>query len=234
MKAFFQLHSDLPREGPGEAADVAWAVERAGATTAARVLDAGCGPGADLAALLAAMPDARITGIDGQSHFIEAARRAHPDAARLDLQVGDMTAAKGPFDFIWCAGALYFLGLETGLRTFREKLGQGGAIAFSEPCYFTQDPSPGAKAFWAGEDVEIRDEDRVVAAVENTGFEVLGTRRLSDAAWEAYYTPMDARIAKLRPGASPELSAVLDDGLAEAAGWRAHRAETGCLLVVAR
>lgn len=43
--AFFALHRDLPREGPGEAADVAWALEVAGVAPGARVADAGCGPG---------------------------------------------------------------------------------------------------------------------------------------------------------------------------------------------
>ncbi|MFC6759581.1 hypothetical protein ACFQFQ_08945 [Sulfitobacter porphyrae] len=46
MTAFYQLHRDLPREGPGEAADVAWATALADLAPVARVADVACGPGA--------------------------------------------------------------------------------------------------------------------------------------------------------------------------------------------
>ncbi|KMW57524.1 hypothetical protein AIOL_002489 [Candidatus Rhodobacter oscarellae] len=72
--------------------------------------------------------------------------------------------------------------------------------------------------------------DRVAAA----GYETVATRRVSDQAWEAYYDPIDARIALLRPGASEELAAVLDEAEREAALWRAHSHETGYLLSVVR
>jgi hypothetical protein len=45
---------------------------------------------------------------------------------------------------------------------------------------------------------------------------------------------MEARIARLRPGADAALSQVLDMAEAEIAGWRAHRHETGYLLSVVR
>jgi len=47
--AFFTLHSDVPREGPGDAASLHWAMELAGVKSDARILDAGCGQWADAA-----------------------------------------------------------------------------------------------------------------------------------------------------------------------------------------
>jgi|GEM_PF-4683729 len=49
--AFFTVHRDLDREGPGEAADVHWALDVAGTPEDARILDAACGPGADMVTL---------------------------------------------------------------------------------------------------------------------------------------------------------------------------------------
>ena len=46
--AFFTVHCDLPREGPGEAADVLWALGHLNAGGPLDVMDAACGPGADL------------------------------------------------------------------------------------------------------------------------------------------------------------------------------------------
>ncbi|HBB84928.1 MAG TPA: class I SAM-dependent methyltransferase, partial [Sulfitobacter sp.] len=45
MTAFFTLHRDLPREGPGEPADVNWAVEQGDLPARAEIADVACGPG---------------------------------------------------------------------------------------------------------------------------------------------------------------------------------------------
>ena len=74
----------------------------------------------------------------------------------------------------------------------------------------------------------------IEVAVASAGFDTLASRPLSDAAWEAYYAPMEARIAALRPTADAELLAVLDEGEQEISGWRAHREETGYWLSVVK
>ena len=73
LSPFFQLHSDLPREGPGSADDVRWALSVTG--PAARVCDVACGPGADTVVLAEALPDARIDAMDAQAHFVAEAQR---------------------------------------------------------------------------------------------------------------------------------------------------------------
>jgi len=231
---FFTLHADLPREGPGETADVAWAAEVAGLKPDARVLDAASGPGGDLGALLRAAPKGHVTAIDKHAPFIDAARARWGKDKRVSLLTGDMTAPDGPFDLIWCAGAVYFLGIEAALAAWRGKLAANGHIAFSEPCYFTETPSYGARALWEGEGVTVTDEAGIRARIAAAGYDTLATRRLSDIAWESYYRPMEARIAALRSKADKRLAAVLDDAEAEIAAWRAHRGETGYLLAVVR
>jgi SAM-dependent methyltransferase len=231
---FFTLHADLPREGPGETADVAWAAEVAGLRPDAQVLDAASGPGGDLGALLRAAPKGHVSAIDKHAPFIDAASARWGKDKRVTLLTGDMTAPNGPFDLIWCAGAVYFLGIEAALAAWRGKLAPGGTIAFSEPCYFTDTPSDGARALWEGEGVTVTDEAGIRARITAAGYDTLASRRLSDIAWESYYRPMEARIAALRPKADARLAAVLDDAEAEIAAWRAHRTETGYLLAVVR
>jgi SAM-dependent methyltransferase len=233
-ESFFTLHADLPREGPGETADVAWAAEVAGLRPDARVLDAASGPGGDLGALLRAAPEGHVTAIDLHAPFIDAARARWGKDKRVTLEVGDMTAPRGPFDLIWCAGAVYFLGVEAALSAWRGALADGGVVAFSEPCYFTDPPSDGARAFWQGEGVQVMGEDGIRARIAAAGFETLATRPLSDIAWESYYRPVMARVEELRPSAPPALAKVLAETQAEYDAWRANRAETGYLLCVVR
>ncbi|NBE08519.1 class I SAM-dependent methyltransferase [Paragemmobacter ruber] len=233
--SFFTVHSDLPREGPGEAGDVAWALALAGVPEGAAICDAGAGSGGDVAALLA-LPGARVLAIDSHPGFVAQMRARFAGEARVVVEEADMAALArhpaGPFDLIWCAGALYFLGLEAGLARMAGALKPGGVLAFSEPCVFVDAPSKAAVGFWEG--YPARDAAGIGAAVAAAGYESLGARALGDAAWEAYYGPMEARIAALRPGADAALTAMLEVCAAEAALWRWVRGETGYLLTVAR
>jgi SAM-dependent methyltransferase len=233
--SFFAVHSDLPREGPGEAADVHWALTLAGVPEGAAICDAGAGAGGDVAALLA-VPGARVLAIDTHPGFVAQMRARFAGEGRVTVEAADMgTLAAhpaGPFDLIWCAGALYFLGLEAGLAAMAAALKPGGVLAFSEPCYFVAQPSEAAAGFWEG--YPARQAEGIAAAVAAAGYQGLGVRALGDAAWDAYYGPMEARIARLRPGADAALGAMLDLCAQEAALWRQVRAETGYLLTVAR
>jgi trans-aconitate methyltransferase len=226
--AFYHLYSGLPRVGPGEPADVGWALDVAGTPQGARILDAGCGPGGDTGTLLE-HPGAMVTAVDAHAPFVEELRARHPAVTAF---AGDMATAEGPFDLIWCAGALYFLGITSGLAAFRPRLAEGGAIAFSEPCHFTDTPSGEAIVFWEG--YPARTEAKLRDEVEVAGYRILATRRLSDAAWDAYYAPLTARAAALKPGAAPDLLEVIGAAEAEAALWNRVKGETGYLLVVAR
>lgn len=231
--AFFALHRDLPREGPGQAEDVHWALYTAAVPEDARIADLACGPGADTRTLAKARPGARIEAIDRVPHFVAAARIATaPWGARVTVREGDMARVTGPYDLIWCAGGLYFLGVSEGLGLWRGALASGGHVAFSEPCLPPR-PSDKARAFWA-EYPAISGIEGIRARVAAASYRVLGERLVIGAAFRDYYEPMARRIALLRPGAAPELSAVLDGAEAEIARWRAAPDDIAyALLVVA-
>ncbi len=232
-EAFLAFQQSLPRQGPGDRATQAFALRLLGAGRDQRICDAGCGTGADIAGLLDWAPGGSVLAIDTQPGFIEAAAKRHAGDPRVTARVMDMGTLTGPFDLIWCAGALYFLGLEQGLGLFHAALAPEGAVVFSHPAFFTDTPSEAARAFWDGEETEIHGSAALLDIVRAAGFDVLDATALPDAAWEAYYSPMEARIAKLRPGAGAELTSVLDAAAAETAAWRAVRSETGYLQVVA-
>jgi len=232
-EAFFTLHRDLPREGPGEAADVAWATALAGLRIDAEIADIACGPGADIAALLQSAPKSHVTALDKTQHFVAAARATWRDDPRVMVLQADMARIMNDYDLIWCAGAVYFLGITEALSAWRKSLKPGGVVAFSEPCWFTPNPSHAATKAWADYPA-MTDAAGIHERVAAAGYTVLGTRQLSDTAWEAYYTPLEHRLKTLQMGASPALAQTLADHAAEIATWRAHRAEFGYQLTVAR
>jgi trans-aconitate methyltransferase len=230
-EAFLTLYSDLAREGPGAPADLGWALSVAATPAQARIMDAGCGSGADTLTLAKERPRARIEAVDKIAQFVEAAkRRTAPFGDRVQVRQGDMAQLQGPYDLIWCAGAIYFLGVTEGLRAWRPALAPGGAVAFSEPCLLPR-PSDAARAFWA-EYPQITDVAGIRGRVADAGFRVLGEQMQIGDAWEAYYIPMARRIAALRPGATGALAEALDAAEAEIARWRAAPSEIAYALMV--
>jgi hypothetical protein len=148
-----------------------------------------------------------------------------------------MAKLDGPYDLIWCAGAIYFLGVEAALRHWKDALAEGGAVAFTAPVMFTDTPSDEAVAFWQGDPVGTVEEVR--QAVAGAGYRILAERPEPDAGWEAYFavqkdriTTLRAEIAQGREGA--EMAEVLDQAEREAQQWRKLRREVGYYAVVAR
>ncbi len=232
MTAFFRLHDGLPREGPGSAADVLWATSRAATLADASILDAGCGPGGDVAALLQAAPDGHVLALDSHPGFVADLNNRFANDPRVTARCGDMMEAEGPFDLIWCAGAIYFVGVTQALQGWRSALSKGGAIAFSQACLFKPDPPAEVDALFEG--LPVGDADQIRAEIDAAGFELIDSRPVSDDGWEAYYQPQEARIAKLRPTADLALTKVLDAAEVEMSVWRAHRDHFGYLLCVVK
>ena len=232
--AFFTVHRDLPREGPGEAADVHWALSQLDLSGAVDVLDAACGPGADLVTLAEALPEARITGIEKVPQFAKSARTALARfGPRVTVKEADMTRLDHSYDLIWCAGALYFLGVTEGLQGWRSALNPGGAVAFSEPVLRNSPPDAPVLAFWE-EYPQITDLNGICDRVAAAGYAVRAHRMIIGAPWEAYYTPMQARVDMLRrqnPDAA--LRAALDENQREIDRWRAAPDQIAYALVIA-
>jgi len=208
--AFMTLYSGLPREGPGTVDSLLNVLEIADTPPLGRVLDAACGSGADTETLTRALPNAEIIGVDKQEAFIEAAKAR---GVRAEFQVGDMLWPSGVFDLIWCAGAVYFFGLETVLEAWRSHLRAGGKAAFSEVVWRGQ-PTPKAEAFWCDAYPNITTQSALTARIEACGFRVLSAEPLGRAGWEDYYAGLRANITRLQ-GQSPAMDEVIAETQAE-------------------
>ena len=226
MSDIFGLFAPLERAGPGDAASLRWALKTAGMRPDARVLDAGCGTGADLPALIAAVPQGRVVAVDTAAPFIERVRARYPG---VQAHVADMANPPGgPFDLIWSAGAVYNIGVAVALRAWAEHLAPGGRVAFSDLCWRVAEPPRAARDFWAGEGLALPDAEGLEAQVEAAGWQVLGARWLGRAGWAAYYEPLAARLADFAGD-----SALIEGFRAEIALWQAHGASYDYRLIVA-
>lgn len=202
---FFEMFSGLPRQGPGDAASTLRALALVpGVGPDTRVLDLGCGTGAQTC-VLAQNSAARFLAVDSHPPFIAVLNREAQRlgiADRVEARVGDMRRLELPsdsFDLIWCEGAVAIMGVEAALRDWRRLLGPGGHFAMTEVCWTKPGAPPDCVAFWAKEYPAIRDPPTLLATIRACGYETVNHFTLPPSSWwDDYYRPLQQNVTQFR------------------------------------
>lgn len=152
MKFFYTIFDALTRLGPGEDDSTKRALDdllsyrvdhcdKSPGTTRLRILDLGCGNGAQTIQL-AKQADCTILAVDNHQPFLDELRR-HAEiegvSDKIQTQLGDMcklSLEQRYFDIIWSEAALYSMGFLNGLETYHAQLVPDGLFAVSELCWF--------------------------------------------------------------------------------------------------
>ena len=239
----FELFGGLPRQGPGSAAGTRRALRLVpGVGPRTRVLDIGCGTGAQTLALAESAP-LRIVAVDIHPSFVDALNRRARGlgiAHRLRARVADMRSLDFPdaaFDLIWCEGAIYNMGVEAGLRGWHRLLRPGGHVALTEMCWRKPAPPAECAAFWSREYPAIRDTAALLEAVTACGYETVGHFPLPASAWwDDFYRPLQDSLAGFaeRHRGEPEARELAEHCRREIDIWRAHSAFYGYEFLVLR
>lgn len=202
-KIFFEIHRDLPREGPGDPESTRRAFSLLeGVPPAPRILDIGCGPGAQTL-MLAELTEGSITAIDNHRPFLHALDRKRndvEDSEKIQPVCGDMHAcpfAENAFDVIWSEGAVYIIGLADGLTTWRPYLKDHGSIAVTEISWLRPDPPSELRTYWDEAYPAMLDISGNLDIIKSCGYKTTGHFTLPDQAWDNYYGPLENRIGRL-------------------------------------
>src|SRR5512143_1497178 len=125
---FFEIHSGLPREGPGDEASTLRALRLIRDLPAApEILDVGCGPGAQTL-VLAGATKGFVTAVDNHAPFLDelrgrASRAGLAERVRaVEASMFELPFEDAAFDLIWSEGAIYQMGFDHGLRSWRRFL----------------------------------------------------------------------------------------------------------------
>ncbi len=239
---FFALYRDLPRYGPGCDDATRDALRRLEPVSPRpRVLDLGCGSGAQTLVLAGSLDGASVTAVDLHQPFLD---ELHVAAARAGLadrirtrcaDFGALDHPPGSVDLLWSEGAIYHLGFAGGLQRWRARLAPGGRAAVTELTWLTTDPPADAAAFWREAYPAMTTEAGNRAAAAEVGWVVDDTFALPASAWwESYYVPLAARIALLRPDADAALRAVIADTEREIDLWLNHGGAYGYVFYLLR
>ncbi len=221
---FFEIHADLPRQGPGNFESTKKALELAGdLPTEPHILDIACGPGMQTMDLAKLMPQARITAFDMYPPFVDELKKraeAQGCADRITAFVGDMIAPDVPetaFDLIWCEGAAYIMGVENALRSWKRFLKSGGRLALTDAVWLKSDPPVRVRQCWE-EYPGMQDLNGLRALVADCGYRLIGDFVLPpEAWWDDYYGPLEVNVARMETkyADDPSASAVIRESREE-------------------
>jgi len=184
---------DLHQQGPGSDEETLEALHMLPPLgPGARILDAGCGPGRQTL-VLARETGAELVAVDLMPPFVEeCARRARAAGLgdRVEARVGRMENVEEPdasFDLIWSEGAIYNLGFESGLATWRPLLRPEGHVAVTEVSWLVAEPSPAAVDFWREAYPGMADVESNLAGARRAGYRPIGHFPLTASSWWRYY-----------------------------------------------
>lgn len=203
-EVIYKIFTPLLQGAPGNDASTRRALHAVPVRdTVRQVLDLGVGHGRTTLTLAKALRDAHVTAVDIHAPYVEQlaghAREAGV-ADRVHALCGDMEnidIAEGSIDLIWAEGSIYVVGIERALTIWRPWLRPGGCVAFSDFVWWTNDRSNEASEFWASEYPDMATEVAIRSNAEAVGYRLVSSFRLPKEAHDAYYLPLEARVAEL-------------------------------------
>jgi len=149
--------------------------------------------------------------------------------------MGALDVPPDSVDLVWSEGAAYILGFGEALRRWRKLLASDGLLAVTECTWLTEDRPEEAQLFWQLNYPTMGSISQNFRKAEGLGLEVLDSFPLPESAWwEEYYNPLLDRIALLRPTASGELIALLDETEREIDLYRKHGHSYGYVFYILR
>ena len=244
---FMELHRGLPRQGPGSRESTRKALALIpDLPLRPRIVDIGCGPGAQTLDLLSAVDGATVVGVDDSALFLEELRQ-RADAAgvvnRVSIVQADManlpeSVNPASFHLVWSEGAAYIMGFDDALREWRRLLLPGGFIGLSELAWrgAAEDAPEPARVFFEDAYPAMRSDADNRAAFEACGYELAGSFVLPPSDWwQPYYEPLQERLASFTAERTGEVAkAVVQSARREIDIFREHGDAYGYFFYVGR
>ncbi|MCW8330851.1 MerR family transcriptional regulator [Photobacterium sp. SDRW27] len=202
MTDFNHIFDGLDRLGPGTEAETLKALRKV-PFSPQTLMEVGCGKGI-ATTVLAKNSFAMITAVDNDEPALERLTERLADAGLADrvttqcASMTDLPFEAASFDVIWAEGSAYIMGVTNAMEQWRSLLTDGGVLVISDLVWQTKNPSADVQAFWQKEYPDMTTTAKRIEQAQAAGYQVLDTFTLSEAAWKAYFMPLQTRVDALK------------------------------------
>ncbi len=202
LELIIDLHKNSERQGPGSKNDTLRALNflTFPSEKFLKVADIGCGSGGQTLTLAENL-NAQIIAVDLFQEFLDELNEnsshfgLNNKIKTLQKTMKDLPFEDEEFDVIWSEGAIYNIGFEKGIKTWKNYLKHGGYLAVSEITWITATRPIEIEDFWEKEYPEIDKASNKIKLLEDNGFSLAGYFYLSEDSWiRNYYKPMQERF----------------------------------------
>jgi len=204
LDIFFEIHQDLPREGPGRDKYTRKAFQMLPEMDSPYIVDIGCGPGGQTLELTR-LSNGHVIGLDTHQPYLDRLQRKIDEGGFSDrvkavnCSMFEMKFPDESFDIIWAEGSIYIIGFERGLKEWRHLLKPNGFMAVHDVCWLRQDPPQEIYEYWKELYPAIKTIPEYLEKIPGCGYTLIGNFSLpEDAWWIEYYGPLEERIKMLR------------------------------------
>ncbi|MDB9330541.1 methyltransferase domain-containing protein [Nodularia spumigena CS-591/04] len=202
---FFQIHQNIPREGPGDSISTKNAfLKLVDLRPHPKIIDIGCGPGFQTLDL-ASLTNGTIIAIDNHPFYVNELKQKVLQqglSEKITVINADMFALDFPdasFDIIWAEGSIYIIGFENGLKQWKPLLNQRGYLVASELTWLKPNAPNELKEFWHEGYPAMQDIEGNLKIIQNSGYKIIDYFVLPESAWwNHYYQPLEEKLHGLR------------------------------------
>lgn len=205
MNIFYEIHKDIPREGPGDNESTRKAFSMlTDLPKRVNILDIGCGPGMQTIEL-AKLIDGQIIALDAHEPFLKDLNSAAVKAGvsgKIETVIGTMFSLnykEESFDLIWSEGAIFIIGFKEGLDYWKRYVKKGGYVVVSELSWISDNPPEEAVQFWNKDYPAMKSREENIKDIKDLGYKLIDDFVIPDSAWmDNYYLPVEKRVSMLK------------------------------------
>lgn len=229
------------RQGPGSREMTLKALNIIGAPGAnATIADLGCGTGSS-ALIIAETTKAQIIAVDIFDTFLQKVQQ-RAQTKGLNIHTLHASMDKLPFaprslDIIWCEGAIYNIGIESGLKTWYPLLKDEGHIAFTDATWLTEERPEEIENFWQEAYPQMGTIESNLKIIEEAGYQTIEWFVLPRECWtENFYEPQRAaqRVFLSRHRGNPTAEMLVENQRHEAEMYSRYGQHYGYVFYIAR
>lgn len=215
---FFEIHSNLPREGPGRNKYTRKAYNMLPKIKNPKILDIGCGSG-DPTIELAKISKGTVIGIDIHQPYLDSLdekiikEKLENRVKAINQSMFNIDFPKESFDIIWSEGSIFIIGFKKGLLEWKQYIKLNGFLVVHEMAWLNSNPPAEIYNYWRKIYPEITTIPKNLEIIKKCKYKIVGYFPLpKNAWWDLYYNPLEKRINFLKEKYSdkPEILTVLN------------------------